>query len=90
MIDVKQAVQNATMFLTEMYAAQNIKDILLEEVRLAADDWVVTLSFSRTKPQLEPLLSITQSAGELERVYKTLTISKATGSVVSMRIAKNA
>lgn len=52
MIDVKQAVRKAAVFLADLFEAERVRDIRLEEVELKENSqkqrtWRVTLSFVR-------------------------------------------
>ncbi|MEA2601049.1 MAG: hypothetical protein QOF89_2041 [Acidobacteriota bacterium] len=86
MIGVKEAVRIAAEYLASLYEGKDLRDVLLEEVRLSDDDqyWLVTMGFSRpvpTNPVLEAL------GGEnLKREYKVFEVSAETGDVRSMSI----
>lgn len=47
MIGVKEAVRIAMDYLATLYEDKDLRDVLLEEVRLSEDDqyWLVTLGF---------------------------------------------
>jgi hypothetical protein len=86
MIGVKEAVKIAMSYLATLYEDKDLRDVLLEEVRLSDDDqyWLVTLGFSRpvpTNPYLEAM-----GAESLKREYKVFEISAETGEVRSMQI----
>jgi hypothetical protein len=87
MVDVKQAVNTAATYLTELYDASTLGDVMLEEVELseAEREWHVTLGFQRLSKvkigNFEPLIPLRPS-----REYKTFTINAETGVVKSMRI----
>ena len=50
-VPVKTAVSNAMQFIRELYADEQIKDVLLEEVEFSepADQWLITIGFMRNK-----------------------------------------
>src|SRR5271167_132460 len=50
-VDAKGAVQAAVKYLTDMYSAEQIADVLLEEIDTSkgGGSWLVTLSFYRPK-----------------------------------------
>ena len=53
MVDVKQAIASSFEFLGELYATNNLEDVLLEEVKVSKDQkyWLITLGFSRRVTQ---------------------------------------
>jgi hypothetical protein len=85
MIDVKQAVQAASDFIKQLYGANQLKQLTLEEVELTDDDrfWLVTLGFSR--PELVSPLEAFATAKQ-RREYKILKIHADSGKVQSMKI----
>lgn len=86
MLGVKEAVKIATECLGSLYEGMDLRDVLLEEVRLSDDNqfWLVTLGFTRpvsVNPVWEAL------GGEsFKRENKVFEISTDTGEVRSMRI----
>ena len=83
-MSVKDAVRRATEYFTELYAeqlfaSQQFKNLMLEEVEREGDYWHVTLGYD--------LPSIaTQFGGKAPRVFKLFKIDASTGEVVSMKI----
>jgi len=86
MIGVKEAVRIATDYLATLYEDKDLRDVLLEEVKLSDDDryWLVTLGFSRPVPT-NPYFAA-MGAEDLKREYKIFEVSTETGEVRSMQI----
>lgn len=81
MIDVKQAAQLASNFITGLYPEQTISDVRLEEVELSEDEkyWLITLSFPAP-----PNSSVLNLGGR--RQYKIFKVDREGGEVLSMKI----
>lgn len=91
MIEVKEAVQSASDYLSQLYPATQLYDVLLEEVWLSDDEnyWFVTLGFSRPIPSLDPMRAMSESffkTGKYQREYKIFQLDATTGQVRSMKI----
>jgi len=91
MIDVKEAVRQATEYLEQLYPLSQLHDVLLEEVSLSDDGryWFVTLGFSRPIPSPDPMRRVTEGvlhSAKYQREYKVFEIDSATGQVKSMKI----
>jgi hypothetical protein len=91
LIDVKQAVQAAFAYVSELFPKDQVKDLRLEEVELTDDGkyWLVTVGMS--SPILEyveyPIaLRSPLQERKLRREYKQLKIDARTGKVLSMKI----
>jgi hypothetical protein len=86
MIGVKDAVRIAADYLASLYEGTELRDVLLEEVRLSDDDqyWLVTMGFSRLV-SANPIFEALGSAS-FKREYKVFEVSAETGEVRSMRI----
>jgi len=85
MVEVKEAVSIAKNFMKDLYASSfSLKDLILEEVDQTDDGkyWLITLGFSREKPNISALLPSVQ----IERVYKSIKVDKETGEPVAMQI----
>jgi hypothetical protein len=88
-VDVKQAVAAAISAVQNLFAGQDIRDLLLEEVEKSEDDrhWRVTISFARLIEGGNALR--TALAGpEYNRFYKVIELDAVTGNLVSMKIRK--
>lgn len=88
MLTIKQAVEIATNHLRELYSADKLLDVLLEEVSVSDDRkyWKVTLGFSRPI-EAKDLTSLMQAIGaQHKREYKVFEIDRSTGEVKSMLI----
>jgi hypothetical protein len=90
-IPIKTAVSNAMQFIRELYAEDQIKDILLEEVEFSepADQWLITIGFTKYKIQEYSLPAVTDlilPERETVRKYKTVHIDAQSGKPISMKI----
>ncbi len=83
-IDVKTAVEAALQYVKSLYAGQNLRDLLLEEVELSDRDneWLVTVGFSLPKEEQGLLITPRQ----LARHYKVVRVDAETAQALSMRI----
>jgi hypothetical protein len=94
-IDVKQAVQDAEKYFTQL---MSVSDVRLEEVEISDDErfWYVTLSGlvpvakppspSDIQSPLSGLESLFRS--NEERIYKVFKVDSSSGLVMSMKIRK--
>jgi hypothetical protein len=84
MATIQEATQNAIVFARESLGEERTKFLQLEEIESATegrkDVWRITLSMPESYPT-NPL-----SALNLRREYKTFTVVKSTGEVLSMKI----
>ena len=80
MIDAKQAVTNARAFFDQVYHGGPLREVLLEEVQLSGESWMITFGFD-WQPE-----SGTSSIGPGDRKYKMLELDAADGRVLSMKI----
>ena len=82
MVTIKEATQNAMEFARESLGAERTRGLQLEEIESGAEDgvdaWRVTLSM---QANLDPYDALSG-----RRDYKTFTVVKSTGEVLSMRI----
>jgi hypothetical protein len=85
MIDAKEAVRIAMEAMSELYAADQVPHLTLEEVENCKDGstWIVIVSFSRSfaKSTIE---AMTGQQGTT--TYKKLEIDAQTGKIVSMKM----
>lgn len=85
MVSIKQAFANAAEFAASVL---ELADPRLEEVETAeangADVWLITVSMVRPSP-LNAFAALSNFRG-VPRDYKTFTIRKDTGEVLSMKI----
>jgi hypothetical protein len=88
MIDVKTAVRSAIGQVTELFGADQLTDLRLEEVERSEDDryWLVTVGFYPRRQSDEMLSPMLRRASLADRVYKRLKIDAASGEVASMTI----
>ena len=90
-VPVKTAVSNAMQFIRELYADEQIKDVLLEEVEFSepADQWLITIGFMRNKIKDKSSSSIADlilPERETIRKYKIVHIDAQSGKPISMKI----
>lgn len=85
-MDVKDAVQTAREYVTEMFADEDIRYVGLEEATFddAAGAWKVTIGFFRPWNRIHGLPSALSGTGWKERSFKIVQIDDDTGRVVSM------
>ena len=86
MIDAKEAARIAFEYIREVYAADEIPHLSLEEVELSSegDFWLVTVSFLRSvaKSPIEAMTTGQQGTA----TYKLLKLDAEGGQVHSMKI----
>jgi hypothetical protein len=89
-VDIKTAVANATEFAKESLGLQRTTGLRLEEIEWSSVEdtpvWLVTLSVADSS-----MMSIFKGAGQVYgadagREYKTFTVAKGSGEVLSMKI----
>ena len=88
MVTIKQAVDIATSHLRELYPADKLFDVLLEEISVSEDRkyWNVTLGFSRPV-EASDLTSLAAAIGiRHKREYMVFEIDRASGELKSMLI----
>jgi hypothetical protein len=83
-IPIKTAVSNAMQFIRELYAEDQIKDILLEEVEFSesANQWLITIGFIINKIKENSILPYK----EIDHKYKIVHIDAQSGKPISMKI----
>jgi hypothetical protein len=83
-LEVKQAVDIATKYLTELYA-DRIDNLLLEEVELVEDNvWNATLGFTVPREiSADPLLPLGFAQRARPRHYKVVRVDAYNGSVLA-------
>lgn len=86
-MNVKDAVTYAKQHVLELFEDEKLTNVGLEEVEIdeTANEWIVTIGFSR--PWDEPrnsLASLTSSAFP-RRAYKIVRIANANGAVLSVK-----
>jgi len=89
MMEVKEVIKIATDYIKELYSADEIKDLSLEEVEISEDNkfWIVTMAF--TRQMMQPLNPMEAMSGpKFARFYKELKIDAKTGQVRSMKNKK--
>ena len=85
MIDAKQASEIAVAYVMDLYGAENLQHVLVEELELTEDEerWLVTVGFQRPD-ELSPMNMLSGQAAR--RHYKKLEIESSNGNVRSMKI----
>lgn len=86
-MDVKQAVRTAKTYLADLMADENIENLGLEEVQFdeAAEQWKVTVGFSRPWDRKSSLAAALTEYGRSDRSYKVVSINDADGRVESLK-----
>ncbi len=86
-MDVKEAVQIAKTYVTELFSNEGVWNVGLEEVEFddASNVWNVTVGFSRAwdRPPT-PIAAIAQGASP-PRSYKLVRINDAARQVISVK-----
>ena len=84
-MDVKEAVQIAKEYLTELYKSEQITNVGLEEIVFddTSNSWKVTIGFSRPWDHKNNLVG-TLGDGLPERSYKVVSINGDSGKVESL------
>ena len=91
-MDVKEAVKAAKQYISEVFDAEDIADVGLEEVVFDHEtrDWKITIGFSRSwlvrKPLPESLFEgpFGRSEQITDRSYKVICIDDETSEIVSL------
>ena len=91
MITLKEAVNAASAFAEQVLDSPRSDDARLEEVEegVAAGQgvWIVTLSFPERPQDVNLASSVLGSPSRIKpRAYKTFSVAKETGEVLSMKI----
>jgi hypothetical protein len=85
-MNVKEAVRLAKAYVADLYEAENISNLGLEEVYAESGDWIVTLGFSRPWDRnAVGLAAIAQQLSAPPRSYKTVRIDDVNGTVTALR-----
>lgn len=86
MIDIKEAVQKAIVFVGDVLQDDRAKSVLLEEIELSEDGkmWMITISLPTPSSPLAALKSVQIDA----RDYKAIQLDSSTGAIKSFRIRK--
>lgn len=85
-MDVKEAVQTAKAYVTEIFADEDIRYVSLEEATFddTAGAWKVTIGFFRPWNHVHGLQAAMSGTGWKERSFKIVQIDDGSGRVVSM------
>ena len=88
MVSIKEATKNAITFALEALGPERTGGIRLEEVESTTvnddnDAWLITLSMII---QSGPADGFLEALGKITREYKSFTVSKHDGEVMSMKI----
>lgn len=81
-MDARDAVELAKSHVREMFEAEPIAEVGLEEVELQGDCWSVTIGFTRVWPTSTGVVRALSGTG---RTYKIVRIDDETGAVQSLR-----
>lgn len=85
-LDVKEAVQTAKDYLTDLFADEDITDVGLEEVEFDEFDnaWKVTVGFSRPWDHENILSNTLDGNGHPNRSYKVVQVNDHDGVATSV------
>ena len=90
MVSVKQAVQSAVAFAQSVLDPDQLSDLRLEEVEAGEVDsqhvWLITLSMMARLGPLASVPALSALVSPVPREYKTFSVHKETGEVLSMKI----
>ena len=81
-MQAREAVEAAKRHVAELFEAEPIGEVGLEEIELRSGIWSVTIGFTRDWPVSRGTL---KSLGGAGRTYKIVSIDDETGSVQSLR-----
>ncbi|MFZ5450699.1 MAG: hypothetical protein ACOZF2_02320 [Thermodesulfobacteriota bacterium] len=89
-MDVKEAVEIAKHYITDLFRDEEISNLGLEEVDFdeKSSTWSVTIGFSRpwdTRTGINEFAAFMQQTGILQRSYKIVSIDDATKKVRSVK-----
>ncbi len=91
-MEIKDAVRNAIAFAIESLGEERTRGIRLEEIESSTVGerpvWLITLSSEmKTKGQPSLRRALEEAVGaDIEREYKTFTVAKDSGEILSMKI----
>jgi hypothetical protein len=85
-VNVKDAVKKAVAYVADVFAAEGVTNIGLEEVMFdeASQEWVVTVGFSRPWDYPKGVL-VTMANQQPARALKVLRIRDQDGEVLSIK-----
>lgn len=81
-MEAREAVELAKSHVMDLFEAEPIKELGLEEIELTGDSWSVTIGFTREWPTSTGIVRTLSGSG---RTYKIVRISDETGEVQSLR-----
>ena len=86
-MNVKEAVNLAKQHLLDLYADEKLTNLGLEEVEFkeSANEWIVTLGFSRPWDEPRNSLAAFSQTAHVRRTYKTMRVSNDSEQVLSMK-----
>ena len=84
-MDVKEAVKTAKEYLADLFEAEQITNVGLEEVVFEdlSNSWKITIGFSRPWDHKNALVA-TLPDGRLSRTYKIISINDSSSKVESL------
>ncbi|MFW2042298.1 hypothetical protein ACG94V_12930 [Acinetobacter sp. ULE_I001] len=91
-MEAKESIKLAKLFLRDIFEDENPIDIRLEEIELDDyDKWIITLSYYKEPNGQGPvgLMAIASAINANNREYKVVTIDKSSGEVESIKIRNN-
>jgi len=91
MLDVKEVVGKASLFVSNVFGEEEVRNISLEEVKISEDEqfWFITLGLyvPNKNPARKHLgMTLASISEPYLKQYKIFKIESETGKVVSMKI----
>ncbi len=90
MASIKEATKNAMDYARDALGQERTAGLQLEEIETAnangADVWLITLSMLIPEEELSGVGALQSMLYQAKRVFKTFTVRKDTGEVLSMKI----
>ena len=83
-MNAKEAASKAKLYLSDLFADEELINVGLEEVDFDGGAWKITLGFSRSWDRKGHLVAAL-SESRPERSYKVLRINDETGEVQSLK-----
>ncbi len=86
-MDVKQAVQIAKQYVSEIFESESTANVGLEEVVYEDESgtWKITIGFSRPWHRRNPQTAAEKLASPFERSYKVVQVDDQSGKVESLK-----
>ena len=90
-MDVREAARTAKTYIADVFADEDIDEVVLEEVDFddGSDLWKITVSFLRPRGRMNVFQAATSGYSEgtptMRRSFKIVNIDDGSGNVVSLK-----